>query len=655
MTNQTCVILVLTFLLWNPVVEGLGTDEPVKTNREGTRSLIAPDEEVMWQFAIMGDRTGGPAEGIRVLARAVEEINLVEPDLVLTVGDLINGYNERPLWLIQAAEFIETMGRLSRPWYPVAGNHDVYWRGKGRPDDEHESDYEQHFGPLWYWFEHKGCAFVILYSDEGDPKTGRKNFSDPACQRFTDRQLQWLDGVLENTASLEKVFVFLHHPRWISNYYKGANWDAVHDRLAAAGNVEAVFAGHIHRLHYGGKKDGIDYFTLATTGGGKAHDYPGAGWVHHWNLVTVRPSGIDVAVVPVGSLLDPRHFTPKRRALSERLLAADIATFRGGLPVEDASLFPKPLSLTLRNPVDSATLRIFLSNPGGEVEFPTREVVLGPGVTRDLVVKVSLDGAILEGSRALPVIDVACYFDDENAKSIEVPVRRIVVPLDLSGLPSRSRDGGHLSLKRPGDCVIVATEQIPLSQGAFTLEGWVQISDLEGRKPFLCKTNQSEYGIFLDDGIPSFMVHIAGAYKVAKAKSARIQPDRWHHVAGVYDGSEVRVYLDGQLVGRTAASGDRTTNALPFIVGADPNRSGSPTDSIQANIDGVRISRVARYGIESFSPLVDPPFDRHTVIQLPLDWQLAGFVSIELDADEGGQTARIHGQATCESGSAVVQ
>ena len=655
MTIHTRLIFLISLLLCNPVLATPGEDDPVKTNRPGTRSREAPEEEPMWQFAIMGDRTGGPAEGIRVLARAVEEINLVEPDLVMTVGDLINGYNERPMWLIQAAEFIETMGRLSRPWYPVAGNHDVYWRGPGRPDDEHESDYEQHFGPLWYWFEHKGCAFIILYSDEGDPKTGRKNFSDPACQRFTEGQLKWLDGVLQNTASLEKVFVFLHHPRWIPGRYPGADWDAVHDRLAAAGNVEAVFAGHIHRLHYGGKKDGIDYFTLATTGGGKAHDYPGAGWVHHWNLVTVRPSGVDVAVVPVGSLLDPRDYTPKRRALSERLLAADIATFRVGLPVGGSSQSVKTLKMTLRNPVDAASLQIFLSNPGGEVQFPTREVMLGPGAERDLQLEVNLDAAILEGSRDLPVIDVATFFDDEDGKSIEVPPKRVVIPLDFSGFPSRSRDGGHLSLKSPGDCVIVKSRQVEFAQGAFTVEGWIQISEMTGRKPFLCKTNQSEYGIFVNDGIPSFMVFLGKEYKEAVAKSARLQPDRWHHVAGVYDGKEVRVYLDGQVVGRVAASGDRTTNALPFIVGADPNRTGSPTDSIQANIDGVRISRVARYGNDAFAPLVDPPVDADTVIQLPLDWQIAGYVSIETESDAGSQTARVHGQASCEKGPAIVQ
>ena len=74
------------------------------------------------------------------------------------------------------------MNGLLCPWFPVAGNHDIYWRGPDRPAEEHEQRYEQHFGPLWYAFDHKGCRFIVLYSDEGIPETGERNFSKPDCQ-----------------------------------------------------------------------------------------------------------------------------------------------------------------------------------------------------------------------------------------------------------------------------------------------------------------------------------------------------------------------------------------------------------------------------------------------------------------------------------------
>ena len=193
-------------------------------------------------------------------------IDLLDPDLVMTVGDLVNGYNDRAAWEKQAKEYKDTIGALRMPWFPVAGNHDIYFRGKDRPATEHENDFETTFGPLWYAFEHKRCWFVVLYSDEGDPKTTKRDFTDPACQRISDEQFAWLQSTLAKAKGARHVFVFLHHPRWIQNRYPGADWERVHQALAANGNVTAVFAGHLHRMRFDGIRDGIQYFCVASEG-----------------------------------------------------------------------------------------------------------------------------------------------------------------------------------------------------------------------------------------------------------------------------------------------------------------------------------------------------------------------------------------------------
>ena len=39
----------------------------------------------------------------------------------------------------------------------------------------------------------------------------------------------------------------------------------------------------------------------------------------------------------------------------------------------------------------------------------------------------------------------------------------------------------------------------------------------------------------------------------------------WHHLAGTYDGSEVKIYVDGELVGSSAQEGDlNITEDVPF-------------------------------------------------------------------------------------------
>ena len=186
------------------------------TSRTAAVVLPLPEEQDAFSFVIFGDRTDGAVGGIGVLGQAVGEVNTIAPDFVITVGDLVQGYNDTPEWIEQAGEYKSVMTRLKCPWFPVVGNHDIYWRGKGaKPLGEHSRDFEEHFGPLWYAFTHKQCLFVVLYSDEGDPKTGKKDFHLPECQRISEAQFAWLDRTLTQAATARHVFVFLHHPRWL--------------------------------------------------------------------------------------------------------------------------------------------------------------------------------------------------------------------------------------------------------------------------------------------------------------------------------------------------------------------------------------------------------------------------------------------------------
>ena len=99
----------------------------------------------------------------------------------------------------------------------------------------------------------------------------------------------------------------------------------------AAGNVSAVFAGHIHRQRYDGIRDGIGYYTLATVGGRLPMDVPGTGWLHHSLLVSVREEGFQVATVPVGSVLDPREMTPAHLEDLDRARSSDAIRLSGEL------------------------------------------------------------------------------------------------------------------------------------------------------------------------------------------------------------------------------------------------------------------------------------------------------------------------------------
>lgn len=316
-TATWTLVLSLTVMGLISVGQVRGGDSFVHTNRESLVTRERPDTQETFTFGMFGDQTGthDPAATLKVLEYAIGEMNLLGPDLVMTVGDMINGYNQREAWLAEMGDFMRVMNRLDMPWFPVAGNHDVYWRGEGRPENEHDEDYERYFGPLWYAFEHKGCWFFALYSDEGDPETGEKNFSKAASQVMSPQQTQWLKDTLNKARRAHHVFLFLHHPRWTGGGY-GDDWDRIHTILKEAGNVSAVFAGHTHRMKYNGKRDGIEYFTLGTTGGVINEHNPPRGLQHHYDLVTVRGDEVHVTAIPVGSAIDPRINRVETRVLS---------------------------------------------------------------------------------------------------------------------------------------------------------------------------------------------------------------------------------------------------------------------------------------------------------------------------------------------------
>jgi hypothetical protein len=78
-----------------------------------------------FQFAIIGDRTGGAnIEG--TFALAMDQLNLVQPEFVINVGDLIEGYTEDRAELNAMWDEAEGLtGKLQMPFFYTIGNHDV--------------------------------------------------------------------------------------------------------------------------------------------------------------------------------------------------------------------------------------------------------------------------------------------------------------------------------------------------------------------------------------------------------------------------------------------------------------------------------------------------------------------------------------------------
>ncbi|MBK1814561.1 metallophosphoesterase [Luteolibacter yonseiensis] len=594
------------------------------TSREGAAALMLPEEKDAFQFVVFGDRTGGPVDGVSVLADAVRDVNLLGPDMVMTVGDLIQGYNNGDKWVTQANEYKEIMGQLASPWFPVAGNHDTYWRGKEnevRPPGEHDSLFETHFGPLWYAFEHKDSWFIVLYSDESNPKTNTKDFGDPETQKMSPEQFNWLAETLKKAKDANHVFLFLHHPRWLGAQGKkgyGDDWNRVHELLKSAGNVSAVFAGHVHQMRSDGPRDGIEYITLATTGGHVPGYGESLGFLHHYDVVTVRKDGISLAAIPVGKVLDPREMTgnliSETKLFGEQeltpgpvvSLAAD-ASANASFHLEIANPSTRPVDFTLN--ADSEDSRWAFSPDH-------RHGTLQPGEKKTLEFQVTRLASPIDESFRDPRLTLEAEYLAPGFR-YTIPKREIAVPVDFpndgAGPPNRA-----LRFDGVEDFLRVPSKSFDPGE-TITLECRFKADHFNGRTGLVTKAQGSDYGLFVSNGKPTFNTFIGERYLSVTASQPVLEPGRWHHLAGQYDGREARLYLDGKLIAAKAGEGVRKRNELPLVIGGDVDGAGTATSYFSGLIDYVRLSKVPRYQGEEIAVPERIESDADTTLLLQMD------------------------------------
>jgi 3',5'-cyclic AMP phosphodiesterase CpdA len=640
----------------------------IHTSRISPKILPLPKGDDVFHFIVFGDRTGGPAEGIKVLAQAVEDSNLLDPDLVMTVGDLVNGYNQTGPWMKQMEEYQSTMSKLNMPWFPVAGNHDIYWRRDARnpeakPPRENEESYEKHFGPLWYWFEHKNTGFLVLFSDEGHPDGRQRDFGDREQQQISRTQLNWIAAELEKMKRLKHVFVFLHHPYWWGERYQGSNWDEVHKLLVKNGNVRAVLAGHIHQMRYDGVRDGIAYYALATTGGslpaGIQHQY--FGLLHHFNVVTVRDSGFTMASVPVGSVFDPKQFTP------ERMQEVEAARYT-------LHQFISPPIAVNQDGSASAIVRVALTNP---CSLPIEITLLAKGDPAWLIAPDHRHAKI--DPKQGKVFEFACAreatksLEDFTAPEFELrfdvlaPGARLAMPAwslraatrllpPGSGWPE-AKTNHALVLNGTNACLEIDQSQLAGIEGPFTVEAWVLPSrDTNGA----IVSNLKIGGFSLEvAGPPQFRVQTDSPEvnerrftdlktPIAVKSRERLAPGRWTHLAGVFNGQTIALFVDGKKVASTNAAGARLSSDKSLYIGARPNGAFNthnfsyPMLYYRGSVDDVRISRAARYE-RDFTPPIRLARDRSTVFVLANDEQFGPFVPADAESPAPVQ-ALIKGQ-----------
>lgn len=201
-----------------------------------------------FQFAIVSDRTGGHRPG--VFASAVEKLNLLKPEFIISIGDLIEGYTEddaelNTMW----DEFDGLVNKLQMPFFYVPGNHDI-------SNPEMAKKWHQRLGSSYYHFVYHDVLFLCA------------NTEDPCRRCISDQQIEYFRKVLTDNSKVRWTLVFMHEPLWKprkkSNTDKRKeNWRKFESLLSD--RAYTIFAGHQHRYNKS-VRNGRRYYVLATTG-----------------------------------------------------------------------------------------------------------------------------------------------------------------------------------------------------------------------------------------------------------------------------------------------------------------------------------------------------------------------------------------------------
>jgi hypothetical protein len=589
------------------------SDEPVNAGTQASAELFAPEERDGISFVLFGDRTTGSDAGLRVLEEGVRMANRLDPDFVLTVGDMVQGYNEGPAWLREMRQYREIVSELAAPWYPVAGNHDVYGE-KGRPGGNLEL-YQEHFGPLYYSFDYKWAHFVVLFSDES------LSFRDPARnQNMGPEQLRWLRADLRDTKA-KQVFVLLHHPRWTANY-EGCNWPDVHEVLRKDGRVEAVFAGHQHRWRDDGVLDGIHYYVLSVTGGNSG-SFTESADMQAIAQVRVRPDSFEMAVMPVGSLHGGDLVLGAEVDEMVALAEGGWCSSSGAAVLAREGARESTFALTVRNPLGvRARFRVEATPPAGwSLTTAPSEFALDPDESREVPVLVRAPR--FEGTRPEVTLHVALLFELQSGlvQPVRTPVAVRIELEDVAGaLAERPQQNKVLTLDG------ASSVRVPLewSWNQVTLECWVRGAAPRDWKGLVAKTQSSGFSLNWNHPSPQGNVRLQGRGDYVQVSAKREADwDEWVHLAFCWDGEVARFFVNGKLTDEAPAEGDLRSNSQPLFIGADTNGRGAPEHPFTGSVDEVRVSNIARYA-RPFRPDKRHDTDEHTVALFHLDNDLDG-------------------------------
>ena len=292
------IVIALTGMLASCHSVGTGVEVKVESVNPWTNLKFNNDID-NFHFAITSDLTGGYREG--VFEAAVGKINLLQPDFVMTVGDLIEGYTEEESELDRQWDNFDSMVRqLEMPFFYVPGNHDMC-------NSAMLKKWKQRFGRTYYHFVYKDVLFMCVNTDDPpqDLASSEAGKAEHVYQgQISDIQVDYFRKVLRDYRDVRWTCVFQHKPLWSEESKEFEVLSKIEDLLK--GRKYTYFAGHQHRYDKT-VRHGRTYISLAATGAINAGLSPAEiadKRFDHFLWVTMTDEGPIIANVLLNGVLD---------------------------------------------------------------------------------------------------------------------------------------------------------------------------------------------------------------------------------------------------------------------------------------------------------------------------------------------------------------
>ncbi|MDP5054852.1 MAG: metallophosphoesterase [Congregibacter sp.] len=266
------------------------------------------------RFAIFSDLTGGERKDVFNLA--VAQMNLLRPELVVNVGDLIEGSPDRAEIDQQWQSFDERAERSTAPVLYTGGNHDLL-------DQVLREAWEDRNGPRYYHVRYRDVLFLILDTEDHSlerlneiaamrtkaieiaktsgwdafARTAYANLPEDETGMISQAQADYMHAAISNNADAKWTFLLLHKAPWANDDM--ATWQSIEAALGE--KPYTVFHGHRHSYQHQ-TRNGRDYVRLATTGGVFLPDSGQS--LDHIVWVTVDGEGAHIANLKMSGIFD---------------------------------------------------------------------------------------------------------------------------------------------------------------------------------------------------------------------------------------------------------------------------------------------------------------------------------------------------------------